>query len=175
MGMIRSVRMRMQVLAVMTLMLVGIAVSAAPAGAVTAYLDPQQRYAIGVLDGWVQSPSMDNFDVSWTIDGDGAFFGITSVKIPSGTSSTDFAVATVTQLASMTDYKELRRDFVNSGDQQSPRLDYMFSQNGVPLRAQIVFISRGADGYALTFLTRLVDHQDYVDAVDTMVYSFTLS
>lgn len=67
----------------------------------------------------------------------------------------------------------MRRDFVTSGDDKAPRLDYLFEKDGTVLRAQQVFLANGPDAYVLSFVTRLVDHQDYVDEVDVMVYSFT--
>ncbi len=161
-----------------TLMLMGLLLglfvtTAGPVAAIDVYSN--EKIAIGVLDGWVIDTSATTPGLlgQWLRDGNAAAFNIVTEKVPAGTTSVDYAVASVGQVTALPGYKELRRDFVNSGDQQSPRLDYLFEKNGTILRAQQVFITHGTDGFVLSFLSALVDHQDYVDEVDAMVYSLT--
>ncbi|MDQ6601876.1 MAG: DUF1795 domain-containing protein [Chloroflexota bacterium] len=168
--MVRRIRL-MWILGLIVLGL--IATTAAPVGAASASVFSNDKVAVGILDGWNKVDTPAGLIGQWCIDDCAAVFNITYEQIPSGTSSVDYAVASVNQLTSLPDYKELRRDYVNSGDTQSPRLDYLFTKDGTTLRAQQVFLAKGSDAYVLSFFTKLVDHQDYVDQVDAMVYSFT--
>lgn len=169
MGMVRRMRM-MTLLAVTLLGLV--AMTAAPVAAGTAYKN--SKIAITIADGWEEAPSVaDGMIGHWIIDGDGASFSITLDK-SQGLSSVDYAVKSVDAITSLKNYKELRRDFVTSGDQQSPRLDYLFEKDdGTVLRAQQVFITNGADAYIVSLVVTAVDHSNYVDDVDAMVASLT--
>lgn len=161
-------------MAFLALMLLGLmATAAAPVGAATAFSN--DKVAIAIADGWTKVDTPQGLIGQWCIDDCSAVFNVAYETVPSGTSSVDYAKASVDQLTNLPGYKELRRDFVNSGDQQSPRLDYLFEKDGTVLRAQQVFLTHGSDAYVLSFLTRLIDHQDYVDEVDTMVYSFTFA
>lgn len=165
---------RFRVVALLALVLLGlVATTAAPVGATTVFSN--DKVAVGIADGWDKVATPDGLIGQWCIDDCAAVFNITYEQIPSGTSSVDYATASVNQLTSLPDYKELRRDFVTSGDTQAPRLDYLFSKDGTVLRAQQVFLAKGSDAYVLSFLTKVVDHQDYVDEVDVMVYSFTFA
>ncbi len=163
-----------RVVALLALVLLGlVATTAAPVGAVTVFQN--SKVAVGIADGWVQTTSGldDSVIGQWSIDDGSAIFQIVALKVPSGTSSLDYAVQQADALTSLSGYKELRRDFVTSGDQQAPRLDYLIDKDGTPIRAQSVFLTHGSDAYLLSFFTKLVDHQDYVDEADVMVYSFT--
>jgi len=164
----------MRVVALLALVLLGlVATTAAPVAAgATAYVN--SKIAIGVVDGWVEAPPVvDSMIGHWIKDGNGADFSVT-LDQSQGLSSVDYAKANLDQIAALPGYKELRRDFVNSGDQQSPRLDYLFQKDdGTVLRAQQVFITNKADAYILSFVTTAVDQSNYVDDVDAMVYSLT--
>ncbi len=164
---------RMRLIGVLTLMVFGlVAATAAPVGAVTVFSN--DKVAVGIADGWNKVATPDGLIGQWCIDDCAAVFNIAYEKIPDGTSNVDYATQSVDQLTNLPGYKELRRDFVTSGDDKAPRLDYLFQQtDGTVLRAQQVFLTNGSDAYVLSFVTRLIDHQDYVDEVDVMVYSFT--
>lgn len=167
---------RMRVVALLALVLLGlVATSAAPVGAVTVFQN--SKVAVGVADGWTQDTDglADGVIGQWGIDDHSAVFQIITLSVPSGTSNVDYAVQQADALSSLSGYKELRRDYVTSGDQQAPRLDYLFDKDGTTLRAQSVFLTHGTDAYLLSFLTKVVDHQDYVDEADVMVYSFTFA
>lgn len=164
---------RMRLVGLLALMVLGLVATApAPVGAATVFSN--DKVAVGIVDGWVKVETPDGLIGQWCIDDCSAVFNIAYERIPNGTSNVDYATQSVDQLTSLPGYKELRRDFVTSGDDQAPRLDYLFQQkDGTVLRAQQVFLTNGSDAYVLSFVTRLVDHQDYVDEVDAMVYSFT--
>jgi len=162
----------MRLVAFLALMLLGlVATAAGPVGAVSVFNN--DKVAVGILDNWNKVDAPAGVIGQWCIDDCAAVFNVTYEKIPDGTSSVDYAVASVNQLTSLPGYKELRRDYVTSGDTQAPRLDYLFEKDGNVLRAQQVFLAKGSDAYVLSFLTKVIDHQDYVDQVDAMVYSFT--
>ncbi len=161
-----------RVVVLLALVLLGlVATSAAPVSAATVFSN--DKVAIGILDSWNKVATPDGLIGQWCIDDCTAVFNIAYEKVPNGTSSVDYATASVDQITSLPGYKELRRDFVTSGDQKSPRLDYLFEKDGTVLRAQQVFLTNGSDAFVLSFLTRAVDHSEYVDDVDAMVYSFT--
>lgn len=167
---------RMRLIGLLALLALGlVAGTAAPVGATTVFQN--SKVAVGIADGWVQDT--DGLDDSvigeWSIDDQSAIFQIVTLKVPDGTSSTDYATQQADALSTLSGYKELRRDFVTSGDQQAPRLDYLIDKDGTPIRAQSVFLTHGSDAYLLSFITKLVDHQDYVDEADVMVYSFTFA
>lgn len=162
---------RMRLVGFLALMMIGLVAAATPVGAVTVFSN--DKVAVGIADGWDKVATPAGLIGQWCIDDCSAVFNIAYEKIPDGTSHVEYATASVNQLVSLPGYKELRRDFVTSGDDQAPRLDYLFEKDGTVLRAQQVFLANGPDAYVLSFVTRLVDHQDYVDEVDVMVYSFT--
>lgn len=167
-------RVRLVAFLALTLLSV-VATTAAPVGAVTVFSN--DKVAVGIADGWVQATDnlADGVIGQWCIDDCAAVFQIITLKVPDGTSSVDYAVQQADALSSLNGYKELRRDYVTSGDQQAPRLDYLVDKDGTPIRAQSVFLTHGPDAYLLSFFTKLVDHQDYVDQADVMVYSFTFA
>ncbi len=164
---------RMRLVGLMALMVFGlITMAAAP---VAAAVFSNDKVAISIADGWNKVDTPDGLIGQWCIDDCTAVFNIAYEKIPDGTSNVDYATQSVNQVTTLPGYKELRRDFVTSGDDQAPRLDYLFEKDGTVLRAQQVFLANGSDAYVLSFVTRAVDHSDYVDEVDTMVYSFTFA
>lgn len=166
---------RMRLVVLLGLMMLGaVATTAAPVGAVTAFSN--DKVAVGIADGWQQDSNAPAGIIGqWVKYDGGAVFNITHETVPDGTTNVDYAQANVAGVASSQGYKELRRDFVNSGDQRAPRLDYIFMKDGTLLRAQQVFLTHGTDAYVLTYVSQLVDHSDYVDEVDVMVYSFTFA
>ena len=168
-----NIMRRMRLVGLMALMVFGlITMAAAP---VAAAVFSNDKVAISIADGWNKVDTPDGLIGQWCIDDCTAVFNIAYEKIPDGTSNVDYATQSVNQVTTLPGYKELRRDFVTSGDDQAPRLDYLFEKDGTVLRAQQVFLANGSDAYVLSFVTRAVDHSDYVDEVDTMVYSFTFA
>lgn len=149
-----------------------VTMAAAP---VAAAVFSNDKVAISIADGWNKVDTPAGLIGQWCVDDCTAIFNIAYENIPDGMSHVDYATASVNQLVGLPGYKELRRDFVTSGDDKAPRLDYLFEKDGTVLRAQQVFLANGSDAYVLSFVTRAVDHSDYVDEVDTMVYSFTFA
>ncbi len=176
MGLLRLVRGRMQVVILVMLALVGVVASVAPAAAATVYADPQGRFAIGIGDGWIQQqPDTQGVVALWNIDNNSAIFNIVNEKIPAGMSSVDYAQANIAGVSTFNGYTELRRDFITSADQQAPLLDYtVISDSGQVQRIQQVFVTKGSDGWVLTFRSKFSDRGVYDDQVSAMIYTFTL-
>lgn len=176
MNLMKQLGGRIQRVMLLALMLVGVAVTAAPAEAANIYVDPQGRFAIAIGDGWVQTrPDTASVVALWTIDNGAAIFNIVNERIPNGMSAVDYATANLDGVMSFPGYKELRRDFITSGDQQAPLLDYLVtSDSGQLQRIQQVFVTKGSDGWVLTFRSKATDQGVYDDQVSAMVYSFTI-
>lgn len=173
MKMVRQFRLVM----LLGLMLLGlVATTATPASAASVYADPQGRFAIGVADGWVQKqPDTRGVLALWTVDGGAAIFNVVRESIPDGTSSVDYAKANIDGVSSLNGYTEIRRDFITCADQQCPLLDYtVIDDNGETQRIQQVFVTKGSDGWVLTYRTRASDATTYKSDVELMVYSFTI-
>ncbi len=168
---------QMRLVAFLGLLLLGlVATSAAPVGATTIYVDPSGSFAVGVADGWVQQqPDTKGVVALWTVDGGAAIFNIVRESIPAGTSSVDYAKANIDGVSTFNGYTELRRDFIKCADQDCPILDYtVIDENGETQRIQQTFVTKGSDGWVLTYRTRLTDATAYKSDVELMVYSFTI-
>ncbi len=161
----------------MALVTLGIlATTAGPVGATRIYVDPDQRFAIGVADGWSQrAPDTNGVVALWAVDGGRAIFNIVRESVPYGTTSEAYARANIAGVSTFDGYTEIRRDYVTCADQDCPILDYTAYDDGGELqRVQQVFVTKGADGYVLTYRTRANDAERYRSDVELMVYSFSL-
>jgi len=166
-----------RLLLLMALVTLGIvATTAGPVGATTIYVDPNQRFALGVADGWVQRASDTDGGVAlWTVDGGRAIFNVARERVPYGTSNEDYARSNIAGVSTFSGYNEIRHDYITCADQQCPLLDYTaFDDGGEVQRVQQVFVTNGTDGYVLTYRTRASDAGRYKDDVELMVYSFSL-
>jgi hypothetical protein len=120
----RTMHHRGAILAVLALIVLGAAATAAPARASTIYVDPEGRFALDVADGWVQrQPDTRGVLGLWTVDGGAAIFNVVREDVPFGTSSVDYAKANVAGVSSLSGYQEIRRDFITCADQNCPLLE----------------------------------------------------
>jgi hypothetical protein len=168
---------RARLLLLLALVTLGIlATAVAPVGATSIYVDPNQRFAIGVADGWTQqTPDTDGVVALWSVDGGRAIFNIVRERVPYGTSNEAYARSNIDGVSSFSGYTEIRRDYVTCADQDCPILDYTaYDDNGELQRVQQVFVTQGSDGYVLTYRTRASDAERYRSDVELMVYSFSL-
>ncbi len=172
-----AIRAGVQAAVVLMLVLAGVlTTTGAPAAAYGIYADPQGRFAIAVGDGWTQQrPDTRGVVALWSIDGGNAIFNVVNEKIPYGTSSVDYAQANIAGVSTFSGYKELRRDYITCADQQAPLLDYTVIADGGQLqRIQQVFVTKGNDGWVLTFRSKVTDQGVYDDQVSAMVYTFSI-
>lgn len=168
---------RMWFVILLGLMALGlVATAAAPVSAATVYVDPNGKFAIGVADGWSkQTPDNSKIVALWTVDNGAAIFNIVRENVPAGTTSVDYAKANIDGVSTFNGYTELRRDFIKCADQDCPILDYtVIDENGETQRLQQTFVTKGSDGWVLTYRTRASDAGTYKSDVELMVYSFTL-
>lgn len=167
---------RGKLLLLMALVALGIlATTAAPVGATRIYVDPDQQFALGVADGWTQrAPDTDGVVALWSVDGGRAIFNVVRESVPYGTSNEAYARSNIAGVSTFRGYKEIRRDYITCADQDCPILDYTAYDNGGELqRVQQVFVTKGSDGYVLTYRTRASDAERYRSDVELMVYSFS--
>lgn len=168
---------RMRIVALLALSLLGlVATAAAPVGATTIYAAPDGSFAIGVADGWTQrQPDTKGVVALWTVDGSAAIFNVVREDVPPGTTSIEYARANIDNVSTFNGYTELRRDFIKCADQDCPLLDYtVIDENGETQRIQQAFVTKGSDGWVLTFRTRASDAATYKSDAELMVYSFTI-
>lgn len=168
---------RVRLVAFLALMLLGlVATAAGPVAAATIYADPNGRFAIGIADGWSKQPSDSKGVVAlWSVDGGAAIFNIVREDVPAGTTSVDYAKANIDGVSTFNGYTELRRDFIKCADQDCPLLDYtVIDENGETQRIQQAFVTKGSDGWVLTYRTRASDAATYKSDVELMIYSFSL-
>lgn len=168
---------RMRLVALLGLMLLGlVATTAAPVGATSIYVDPQARFAIGVADGWArQQPDTRGVLALWTVDDGSAIFNVVREDIPDGTTNVEYAKANIDGVSSLNGYKEIRRDFIKCADQDCPLLDYtVIDENGKTQRIQQAFVTKGSDGWVLTYRTFASSDKDYKSDVELMIYSFSI-
>jgi hypothetical protein len=168
---------RMRFVALLALMAIGlVATATAPVGATTIYADDQGRFAIGVPSGWVQQePDSNKVVALWTTDGGAAIFNIVHASVAYGTSSVDFAKAASSSLSDYTDYYLIRKDFITCADQDCPLIDFTATDdNGETQRIHQIYVTKGGDGWILTYRTRASDVEYYNSDVELMVYSFTI-
>lgn len=168
---------RLRLVIFLGLMLLGlVATTAGPVGATTIYAAPDGSFAIGVADGWTQQrPDTKGVVALWTVDGSSAIFNVVREDVPVGTTSVDYAKANIDGVSTFNGYTEIRRDFIKSADQDCPILDYtVIDENGETQRIQQVFVTKGSDGWVLTYRTRASDAATYRSDVELMVYSFTI-
>lgn len=171
--MVRRMRL-IGLLALMALSLV--ATTAGPVGATTIYAAPDGSFAIGVADGWTQKkPDTKGVVALWTVDGSAAIFNVVRDSIPAGTTNIEYAKANIDGVSTFNGYTEIRRDFIKCADQDCPLLDYtVIDENGETQRIQQAFVTKGSDGWVLTFRTRASDASTYKSDAELMVYSFTI-
>jgi hypothetical protein len=168
---------RMRLVALLALMTIGlVATAAGPVGATTIYADDQGRFAIGIPDGWSkQAPDNPNVVALWTTDGGAVIFNIVHADVPNGTSSVDFAKAASSSLSDYTDYTLIRKDFITCADQDCPFIDFTATDNGGETqRIHQIYVTKGTDGWILTYRTRASDTELYNNDIQLMVYSFTI-
>jgi hypothetical protein len=168
---------RMRLVALLALMAIGlVATTAAPVGATTIFADDQGRFAIGVPDGWAQqTPDNDKVVALWSTDGGAAIFNIVYSAVPYGTSSVDFAKAASSGLSDYADYTLIRKDFITCADQDCPFIDFTTTDNGGETqRVHQIYVTKGGDGWILTYRTRASDTELYNSDIELMVYSFTI-
>jgi hypothetical protein len=169
---------RVRLVAFLALMLLGlVATAAGPVAASTVYVDTDGRFAVGIADGWAKQASDSPGVVAlWTIDNGAAIFNIVREDVPAGTGSVDYAKSNIDGVSTFNGYTELRRDFITCADQQCPLLDYtVIDNNGETQRIQQTFVTKGTDGWVLTFRTRASDAATYKSDVEIMLYSFTFA
>ena len=168
---------RGRLLIFMALVTLGIlATAAAPVGAANIYVDPSQKFAIGVADGWTQRvPTRTASSPS----GRSMAAARSSMSSTSASRSAPPAWTMLARTSTVSPpysgYTEIRRDFVTCADQDCPILDYTaFDDGGELQRVQQVFVTKGSDGYVLTYRTRASDAERYRSDVELMVYSFSV-
>ncbi len=168
---------RLRMVALLALVILGVvATTAAPVGATSIYVDPNGKFAVGVADGWTQQrPDTKGVVALWTVDGGAAIFNIVREDIPAGTTNVDYAKANIDGVSTFRDYTEIRRDFIKCADQDCPLLDYTVTdENGETQRLQQAFVTKGTDGWVLTFRTRASDAATYKSDIELMIYSFSI-
>jgi len=148
----------------MALVALGIlATTAGPVGATRIYVDPDQQFAIGVADGWSQrTPDTDSIVALWSVDGGRAIFNVVRESVPYGTTSEAYARSNIDGVSTFDGYTEIRRDYVTCADQDCPILDYtVVDENGKTQRIQQTFVTKGTDGWVLTYRTFASTAKDY--------------
>lgn len=168
---------RLRLVTFLGLMLLGlVATTAGPVGAATIYAAPDGSFAIGVADGWTQqAPDTKGVVALWSVDGSAAIFNVVRESVPAGTTSVEYAKANIDGVSTFNGYTELRREYIKCADQDCPLLDYtVIDENGETQRIQQAFVTKGSDGWVLTFRTRASDAAAYKSDAELMVYSFTI-
>lgn len=157
----------------------GISARTAPiaARADTPYVDPLNRFALSVPDGWVQErQTVPEILGIWTADNGVASFTVVYTPVDAGSTGDDFASAYQPVLASLPGYTDADRRTVPVAGQDAALLDYFLTEaSGRVVRVQQVFVTQGRDGFVLSFRCASTDAPKYAMAVGGMVGSFTFS
>ncbi len=141
----------------------------------TPYVDPLNRFALSVPDGWVQGrQTVPAILGIWTADDGAASFTVVYTPVDVGSTGDDFASAYLPVLASLPGYTDADRRTVPVAGQDATLLDYYLTEaSGRVVRVQQVFVTQGGDGFVLSFRCASADAPQYAMAVGGMVGSFT--
>ena len=158
-------------------MVCGVGICAAPivVQADTPYVDPLNRFALSVPDGWTpQRQTVPEILGIWTADDGAASFTVVYTPVDSGSTGDDLASAYQPLLASLPGYTDTDRRIVPVAGQDATLLDYFVTEaSGRVVRVQQVFVTQGGDGFVLSFRCASADAPKYAMAVGGMVGSFT--